>query len=66
MERVVGPAGLRSRSPRRPRESAAGLGKFAVLTRRRTGGALEGAGERELRVVAGLMGDLPDGGVAVA
>src|SRR5438445_13882479 len=46
--------------------SAADLRELTVLTRRRTGGALEGAGEREFRVVADLMGDLAHGGVAVA
>ena len=46
-------------------DSAGGLRELAVLAGRRAGGALEGAGERELRIVPGLAGDLPDGGVGV-
>jgi hypothetical protein len=61
--RVAGSGGLR---PELPGGSAGGLRELAVLARRRAGGTLEGAGEREFRVVADLMGDLADGGVAVA
>ena len=45
---------------------AAGLGELAVLTGCRVDGALEGAGERELRVVAERADDLAHGGAAIA